>query len=53
VAQGEFSLPVGVVLGASGNVYVVEYFNSRVQVFGPVPTPAKATSWGHLKSLYR
>jgi hypothetical protein len=38
---------------ADGNVYVADYSNSRVQKFGPLPTPAQATSWGRLKSLYR
>jgi hypothetical protein len=38
---------------ADGNVYVADYSNSRVQKFGPLPTPVQATSWGRLKSLYR
>jgi hypothetical protein len=26
--------------------------NSRIQKFGASPTATRATSWGHLKSLY-
>ena len=50
---GQFYKPIGVGVGADGRIYVADSWNSRIQVFGPVPTAAKATSWGRLKALYR
>jgi hypothetical protein len=38
---------------AGSKVYVMDSGNNRIQKFGPVATPAKLTSWGRLKSLYR
>jgi DNA-binding beta-propeller fold protein YncE len=37
----------------SGNVYVADYGNNRIQVFGSALVPAQSTSWGRIKSLYR
>jgi DNA-binding beta-propeller fold protein YncE len=51
--NGEFQQPAGVGVDASGNIYVVEYSNHRIQKFGHVPTRTNSTSWGRLKSLYR
>ena len=50
---GQFYKPIGVGVGTDGRVYVADSWNSRIQVFGPVPTPAKSTSWGRIKALYR
>ena len=51
--NGQFNGPDGVAVDAAGHVYVADYRNNRIQMFGPVTTPAKATSWGRLKSMYR
>jgi len=37
--DGEFNSPSGIAVGASGNVYVADYYNNRIQVFG-YDTPA-------------
>jgi hypothetical protein len=37
----------------SGNVYVGDFHNFRIQKFGSLPVAATSTSWGRLKSLYR
>ena len=37
----------------SGNVFVADSENHRIQVFGQVPVASSRTSWGRLKSLYR
>ena len=52
-AAGQFIMPMGLALDRSGNIYVADNENYRVQKFGSVPTAAKRTSWGRLKSLYR
>jgi DNA-binding beta-propeller fold protein YncE len=49
----QFDLPEGVAVDASGHVYVTDEGNNRIQVFGPVPTPTRSTSWGRMKALYR
>jgi sugar lactone lactonase YvrE len=51
--DGEFNDPRGVAVDDAGNVYVVDSVNQRVQKFGYIPTPAKPTSWGRLKAIYR
>ena len=51
--DGQFLDPFGVAASAGGDVYVADSHGYRIQKFGPVPTPAKASTWGHLKSLYR
>jgi hypothetical protein len=35
--NGQFGIPNGVATDAAGNVYVADYFTSRVQKFGPAP----------------
>ena len=35
VGDGQFQSPFGIALGASGNVYVADAGNDRVQVFSP------------------
>jgi DNA-binding beta-propeller fold protein YncE len=48
---GEFDFPVGIVLDASGEIYVIETNNRRVQRFGSVTAP-EDKSWGSIKSLF-
>jgi tripartite motif-containing protein 71 len=50
---GQFYRPMGVLVDCSGNVYVADTWNGRIQKFGLVPTPARATTWGRVKALYR
>ena len=51
--NGQFVDPYGIAVGAGGTVYVVDRGNSRVQEFGQLATPARSTTWGGLKALYR
>jgi DNA-binding beta-propeller fold protein YncE len=51
--SGQFFFPYSVATDAAGNVYVAEVGNNRVQKFGPPPTPARPSSWGRIKALYR
>jgi DNA-binding beta-propeller fold protein YncE len=50
---GEFDGPGAVAVDATGNVYVADAYNYRIQKFGTVPTPTRATTWGRLKRLFR
>ena len=52
-APGEFDTPGGVAIAGDGALYVADGHNERIQKFGPLPTPTKATTWGRLKALYR
>jgi tripartite motif-containing protein 71 len=52
--NGQFNGPTGVAVGVSSNaVYVAEGGNARIQVFDATTVPAKSTSWGRIKALYR
>ena len=51
--NGQFNWPHGVALDGSGIVYVSDVNSNRIQVFDSLPVPAKSTSWGRIKSLYR
>ena len=53
-ASGQFRNPFGVAEDGAGNVFVVDYGNSRIEKFGSqTATPARPTSWGRIKALYR
>jgi DNA-binding beta-propeller fold protein YncE len=52
-APGQFDGPSGVAVGNDGRIYIVDTYNFRVEVFGPVATPTSTASWGRLKRLYR
>ena len=51
--DGQFNYPNGVAADGSGNIYVADMENQRIQVFGSLPVPTKSTSWGRIKALYR
>ncbi len=51
--DGQFSIHRGVATDAAGDVYVVDLGNHRIQKFDPESTPARTSSWGRIKSLYR
>ena len=44
---------VGVTVGSNGTVYVTDHANHRVMIFAELPTAARTTSWGRIKSIYR
>ncbi len=50
---GQFYTPSGIAADNSGDVYVVEWNNHRVQKFGNPPTPTTRATWGAVKSRYR
>ena len=51
--NGQFQAPRAAAVDASGNVYVSDSNNNRIQKFGALPTPTKPASWTRLKRLYR
>ena len=51
--DGQFDGATHVALDARGSIYVTDGFNHRIQKFGQLPTPAKASSWARVKALYR
>ena len=50
---GQFSWPLGVAVDASGNVYVADNGNHRIQVFCYGQTAVQNTTWGRVKSMFR
>jgi len=51
---GEFYTPTDIVEDPEGNLYVVEWNNSRMQQFSVfLATPVRTTSWGGVKQRYR
>ena len=48
VNRGEFRYPAGVTVGADGRVYVVDVFNTRVQVFDKNGSTSAIGEWGVL-----
>jgi DNA-binding beta-propeller fold protein YncE len=50
---GQFLQPIGVAIDHTGAIYVVDSGNQRVQKFSAAATPARASSWGRIKRLYR
>jgi DNA-binding beta-propeller fold protein YncE len=51
--NGQFRYPYGVAVNAAGEIFVADFENYRIQKFGQGTTPAKSTTWGRIKSLYR
>jgi tripartite motif-containing protein 71 len=52
-APGQFDRPMGIAVGHDGRIFVADTYNDRIQVFGSLTTPARPTTWGQLKTLYR
>jgi DNA-binding beta-propeller fold protein YncE len=50
---GEFRQIEDVAVDDNGFIYVSDAFNGRIQKFGYPPTNVEATTWGHLKTLFR
>ncbi len=50
---GQLNQPVGVAVSGNGEIYVVEFGNSRVSVFGQAPVAVRRTTWGRIKALAR
>lgn len=50
---GQFNQPAGVAVDGNGDVYVTDFGNNRVQVFGYLPVPAQTTTWGRVKVLWK
>jgi hypothetical protein len=51
--QGQFNSPTLVAVDASGNVYVVDVNNHRIQKFCYGSTAVENTTWGRVKSMFR
>jgi hypothetical protein len=50
---GQFYYPVAVAVDASGNGYVADYNNYRIQKFGCEQTVIQNTTWGRIKSMFK
>ena len=51
--DGQFGFLYGLSVGPSGNVYVSDAGNGRIDKFGDVPTATLRSTWGKLRTLYR
>ena len=49
----QFYGPFDIATDAQGRIYVADAWNGRIQVFDSGPTPARPTTWGRLKTIYR
>ena len=52
-ASGQFMTPYFAAVDDSGNVYVADYTNDRIQKFANPATPAISATWGRVKATYR
>lgn len=48
---GKFDTPAGVIVSPNGEIFVADFSNNRIQVFGPAPVPVARTTWGAVKRL--
>lgn len=53
LGPSQFRSPSAAACDRAGNVYVVDRANCRIQKFGPLPTLAKSSTWGRLKTLFK
>lgn len=51
--NGQFAGRLGIATDASGNVYIVDWGNDRVEKFGSAATVTKNFTRGGIKRLYR
>jgi tripartite motif-containing protein 71 len=52
-AEGQFDSPAGLAVDDLDNLYVADFHNNRICKYGPGPVPARRSSWGSVKTLYR
>ena len=56
-APGDFDHPCGLVATPSGEIFVIDQRNFRIEVFGPPPVGVaaqlEAASWGRIKASFR
>ena len=52
-APGQLLKPSGLAVALDGTLLVAELSNNRISRFGDIATPATASSWGRIKSLFR
>lgn len=51
--NGQFNQPAGVAVSGSGEIFVADFTNNRIQVFGTLPVSTATTTWGRVKMLRR
>ncbi|MCC6652839.1 MAG: NHL repeat-containing protein [Candidatus Eisenbacteria bacterium] len=49
--NGQFNQPAGVAVAGNGEIFVADFSNNRIQVFGTLPVAATTTTWGRIKTL--
>ena len=51
-SAGQLDTPTDLTI-VGENVFVVDQGNSRINVYGPAPTPAISSTWGQVKAHWR
>jgi sugar lactone lactonase YvrE len=51
-APGQFKYHADVAVAPNGNIYVSDWGNNRIQVFGNLATASRTETWGALKARY-
>lgn len=46
---GKFDSPDGVLVAPTGEIFVADFSNNRIQVFGQAPVPVSRPTWGAVK----
>ena len=49
--DGEFDEPAGIGISSSGEIYIVDSMNQRIQKY-TTTTPVIPVTWGRIKALY-